>query len=341
MSRDVSAVVLAYLEEPWLAECIDSLLSSRGVDAEVVLVDNGCTDGAVDRLSQRDRLKVIRPGRNLGFAGGCNFGASHASGEVIAFVNSDAIVDPDALARLAEVAARPGVGLATASIRLADDPEVLNTAGNPLHFLGVGWSGGFGEPADAYKEEREVAGASGAGMAVRREVWERLGGFEDRFFAYHEDADLSLRCWQQGLKVMFVPEAVVFHHYEFSRNPGKFYLLERNRLILLFTLFEARTLVAITPPLLIYEIATLVAATIQGWWREKIGAWWSMVSDRKWIGERRRRLQRERRVPDRAIAYRLEGRLRPGNYSLPAFLRPFDWLFAAYWSMVRRILFPS
>ncbi len=135
---------------------------------------------------------------------------------MLVFVNGDAIIAPEAVSRLAAVASRPNVGIATGSIRLADDPDLLNSGGNEVHFLGAGWAGGFRQPATAYDEEVEVTAASGAGMAMSRDVWDRIGGFEDRYFAYHEDAELSLRCWEQGLAVVYVPDAVVVHRYEFS-----------------------------------------------------------------------------------------------------------------------------
>ncbi|MDP9072304.1 MAG: glycosyltransferase family 2 protein, partial [Actinomycetota bacterium] len=215
--RRVTAVVLAYLAEPWLERSVASVLASEEVRADVVLVDNGCTDGAVERLDGTAGVTVVRPGTNLGFAGGCNFGADHATGEVLALLNGDAVVAPDALAALAEVAMKPDVGIATASVRLGDEPHRLNSGGNEIHFLGFSWAGRFGEEAARFVDERDVLGASGAGMALRRELWGELGGFDARYFAYHEDAELSVRCWQRGLRVVYVPQAVVIHRYEFSR----------------------------------------------------------------------------------------------------------------------------
>jgi len=87
----VSAVVLAFRDEPWLERCVHALLDSTGVDVEVVLVDNGCTDGAVERLAQTPGVAVVRPGENLGFAGGCNAGAAVASGEFLALINGDLV----------------------------------------------------------------------------------------------------------------------------------------------------------------------------------------------------------------------------------------------------------
>src|SRR5690242_20459746 len=89
-SVSVSAVILAWGDEPVLEEAVDAVLASEGVDVDVVLVDNGCTSDAVPRLAAVPGVTVLTPGENLGFAGGCNLGASRATGEVLAFVNGDA-----------------------------------------------------------------------------------------------------------------------------------------------------------------------------------------------------------------------------------------------------------
>jgi GT2 family glycosyltransferase len=335
----VSAIVLAYGSEPWLEDCVAALLASEGNgEIEVVLVDNGCSDGAVDRLAPCPGIVILRQTGNLGFAGGCNAGARVAKGDVLVFVNGDAIVAPGAVDRLAAVASRPGVGIATASVRLAQDPDRLNSAGNEIHFLGVGWAGRFNEPAAAYPEEVEVTGASGAGMAMSREVWERLGGFDDAYFAYHEDAELSLRCWQQGLSVVYVPDAVVLHRYEFSKNPNKLYLLERNRLIFVLTLFEVRTLLLLAPAFVALELGILALAVRDGWARQKLAGWAWLVRNRRWVKRRRLDVQADRTASDRVVAARLSGRLRSENVRLPGVLQPADWLLALYWALVRRLL---
>src|SRR5207237_1098959 len=111
------------------------------------------------------------------------------------------IVQPGALAALRETVAGPSVGLACASIRLADDPTRLNSAGNPLHYVGLVWAGHFGEPADDHADAVDVATVTGATFAIRADVWRSLGGFPDEWFAYNEDSHLSLLAWQRGLKV--------------------------------------------------------------------------------------------------------------------------------------------
>src|SRR4051794_27968522 len=154
--------MVAYGAEDWLERAVDAALASIGIDVDVVVVDNGCTDGGVERVSHRDRVTVVSPMENLGFAGGCNLGVRHARGETIALVNTDAIVERNALSALERVARREDVGIATASLRLADAPDSLNSAGNPVHFTGFSWSGCFNELASAHADERDAFAASGA-----------------------------------------------------------------------------------------------------------------------------------------------------------------------------------
>ncbi|MGH9040714.1 MAG: glycosyltransferase family 2 protein, partial [Acidimicrobiia bacterium] len=201
----ISAVVVAWGEAPSLGDCVAALLASEGAAVEVVVVDNGVHDGSVAALTPDNRLRCVEAPGNLGFGGGCNLGVTAAAGEVVAFVNPDALVEPGALARLAGVLEDPTVGIATAQIRLLREPELINSAGGAIHFLGLGWAVGYGQPASRFSTGRDVAAASGAAMALRAETFAALGGFTDELFLYHEDAELSWRCWMAGWRVVYVP----------------------------------------------------------------------------------------------------------------------------------------
>lgn len=334
----VDVVVVAYGPEPWLDRCVEAALGSRDVDVRVVLVDNGGTEGRAERLGGLDGVTLVSPGDNVGFAKGCNLGAAVGEGDFVALVNPDAVVEPGALAALVEVAADDGVGIATGSIRLSDAPDRLNSAGNDIHYLGLSWSGSFDEPASSYPERREVTGASGAGLLCRREVWETLGGFDDEFFAYHEDADLSLRCWQRGLSIVYVPEAVVIHRYEFSRNTVKYHLVERNRLVMVLTAFGRRHLLMVAPALVGLELAMLVLAAAQGWLPEKLAGYRWLISNRRWLRERRGRLQGSRVVSEARLTPLFTARLDPANMQLPFGAGLADRLFVAYWWAARRFI---
>ncbi|MCL3862702.1 glycosyltransferase family 2 protein [Actinotalea sp. K2] len=334
----VSVVMLAYGDEPVLEEALAAVTSSTGVRVEMVLVDNGCTRADVDDLCRRHGVRLLRPGSNLGFTGGVNLGVAATTSPYVALVNSDAIVAPDAVKALQEVAADPGVGIASGSIRLAEDPTTMNSAGNPVHFLGLGWAGGLGEPAARHALPRDVAAASGAGIVLRRSVWDALGGFPAEFFAYQEDLELSWRCWQRGLAVRYVPGAVVVHHYEFSRNPLKMYLLERNRLLFVLTCYGRRTLMLLAPVLLAFEVAMLVVAGLQGWGRKKVRGWGWVLSHLGWIRRRRQQVQAARTVPDADLVHLWADRFTAAAMPLPRGAGVLQAALAVYWSLVRRVL---
>ena len=333
----VSVVTVAYGAEPWLERGVHASLASEDEVVEVVLVDHGCTDGAVDRLDGTPGVTVVRPGDNTGFAGGCNLGAAHSTAPIIAFVNPDAIVEPDALAVLAAEVRRTG-GIATACVVLADRPDLVNSAGNEFHFLGLSWSGGFEEPVADHQVAKSTIAASGAGMAMTSELFATLGGFCDEFFAYYEDADLSIRAHQLGHPVRYLPGARIVHRYEFGRNEKKFFLLDRNRWLTLLSCYAGRTLIVLAPLLIAQEVALWALAVTQGWAGSKRRSYAWLWSHREWIRERRSQVQSVRVVGDRELSPLIRGRLDPANLELPAWAGPassaLDWI----WRGLRQVI---
>jgi GT2 family glycosyltransferase len=308
----VSAIVLAHGAEPHLRRCVVALADEGAVD-EILVVDNQAAAESLASVRELPGVRLLEPGENLGFAGGCDYAAERSAGDILVFVNSDAVVLPGAVTVLVRALADSHIALVGATARLADQPELLNTIGNPVHFLMFSWVGDLGKPAlPTHAEPREVASVSGVTFAVRREVWEQLGGFDENYFAYGEDVDLSLRAWQAGLRVVVEPAAEVWHHYEYARTPAKQYLLERNRLINLLTLPERRTRRLVAAPALAVEVGVFVVSIRDGWWRDKVAGWRWLATHRSLLGERRRRVDDARRVPDRQIAPRLlQGALDP------------------------------
>ena len=227
----------------------------------------------------------------------------------------------DALGKLVAGLGGPDsdVGLTTGSLRLYDDPETLNSAGNPVHYLGLSWAGGLGVAASEYEHGRsgpeDVASGTGAATVARADRFAALGGFCEPMFAYCEDTDLSLRCWQRGWRVVLIPDAVVLHRYEFSRNPLKLFLLERNRQFMVLTVYSGRLLAAIMLPFLAMELAMLAMATRDGWAGRKLAGWWWLLRHAGLVRRRRREVQaaagRARR-PARPVAHRGRHARRPG-----------------------------
>jgi GT2 family glycosyltransferase len=324
----VSVIVVAYHSGEALSRCLASL----GGGFEVLVVDNG---GEVPELGG---VRVIHPGKNVGFAAAANFGAAAASGDVFVFLNPDTVAAPRAVEALARAVGHPSVGISMARLRLLGKPELLNSSGNLVHVSGLAWAGGYGERADGLVETREVPYASGAAMAIRAEVFRELGGFREDFFLYHEDVDLGWRARMRGYRVVVTPEADVFHDYEFSRNPRKSYFLERNRLVFVASTYSARLLVVLAPALAAVEVAVCLRAIREGWMREKARGWLWCAKNARHVLQLRRETQAARRVSDRELARHLTPVLDPGMIAVSPLVRAANPLLARYWKLVKRAL---
>lgn len=334
----VSAVVLAYLAEPLLPRSVEALLASEKVDVDVILVDNGCTTDDVAAVAHLPGVTVLTPQTNLGFTGGCNIGVAASTGEYVALINQDLVVEPGTLARLVEELAQPDVGIAAGTVLLAEDPTKLNSSGNPVHVLGISWVGGLGE-RDTRTAPTETAGAMGACVVTRRSHWDRLGGMYEPYFANHEDADFSIRTWRLGLRVVSVPDAVAVHNYEFGRNPNKFYIVERNRLIFVSTLWSGRALILLAPPLLGLELAMVALAVKDGWLKQKVRGWGWLWTHRGMLWQRRRQVQAEKTVSDRVWMRVLTDELNTPLVDVPKALQgPLNTLMHLYWRAVSRFV---
>lgn len=322
------AIVVAYNSGEALTRCLDSL------DVPVVVVNNG------DPIElDRDGVRVIRPGRNVGFGAGCNLGAAATDADVLVFLNPDTVARPGAVASLARTLEDETIGVAQARLRLLDRPELLNSSGNVLHVSGLAWPGGYGDRADDLTDSREIAYASGAALAIRAGVFRELGGFAEELFLYQEDLDLCWRARMRGLRVVVDPKADVLHDYVLERpDRRKEYYLERNRLIFLLTSYSARLLLLLAPVLVAVEAGIALLALRQGWLREKARGWLWLVRHRTWLGQRRRAVQASRTIPDRGLARVLTPVLDPRMLELPAAVGALNGAVSAWWRAVRVFL---
>lgn len=212
-SPEVSIIVVAHESAPVLARCLAQLRAQTFRNFEVVLVENGSTDGAARAAAKADpSLVLIETGANLGFAAANNLAARRAAGEWLALLNPDAFAEPDWLERLLRATRRhPGTDCFTSLQIAADDPARLDGAGDAMTSLGLPYRMGWRKPRSAHVPEGEVFSPCGAAMLIRRETFLALGGFEERFFAYCEDVDLGYRLRLQGGRTRLVPDAVVAH----------------------------------------------------------------------------------------------------------------------------------
>jgi GT2 family glycosyltransferase len=238
----VSAIVLAFGKEALLDACLRSLraaLARIEAPTELIIVVNRLSAEGRRQLerSTRDQV-VVDPGRNLGFAGGVVAGLERARGDWIALVNDDCVVEPGALAAMLEAGEQSDeIGSVAAQVRFAERSDVINSAGIEVDELGVAHERLLGAPVAASEPDVvEVFGASGGAGLFRRRMLEQVGGFDESFFAYLEDADLAWRAQMNSWHCVYAPTAVVMHHHSATlghRSSEKYFLVGRNRVRML------------------------------------------------------------------------------------------------------------
>jgi GT2 family glycosyltransferase len=308
-----SVIIVNYNGRAHLDRCLNSLLIGFNANDEIILVDNASIDGSAEYVEQTfPTVRVIRSETNQGFAGGCNIGAQWTTGQYLAFLNPDTVVVPGWLdALVAALEADPQVGLTTSKILLLDDTDRINTCGNDMHYTGLTLCRGMGIKRDALTSGEEVSAVSGAAFVIRQELFEALHGFDESFFMYMEDSDLSWRARLAGYRCIYVPDSVIYHDYTLRFGPEKTFYQERNRYLMLLKGLRWQTLLALLPALFLAEVVTWGFIIVQErrWLANKVRAYdWIR---RHWgeIIASRRQVQALRRVGDRHLIGRCTYRL--------------------------------
>lgn len=197
-----------------LGYCIDSLLS-QSIKSKIIVVENGSTDGSIEFLSEQyPSVTVLPQKKNLGFAGGVNAGINFAienGFEYVALFNNDAIAERDWLEKLLGGMVNEETGITTCSF-MSIDKKHLDSTGDQFTVWGLPYPRGRGETnLQKYKKDTEIFAASGGASLYRISMLKEIGLFDEDFFAYYEDVDVSFRAQLAGWKVKYVPEAIAYH----------------------------------------------------------------------------------------------------------------------------------
>ncbi len=273
--RTVAVVVPSWNSAELLARCLGSL-SDQGVGIELLVVDNGSTDGSLAYL-QREGVPHVSLPTNTGFAAAVNLGVSRVAAAAVLVLNADTALEPGCLGGLLDALEADEAlgGVQPRLLQLEEgagalpDPATarLYSAGMALAADGRAFETGAGEPqADRYLQPREVFGVCGAACLLRRQLFAELDGYDESYFAFYEDVDLNLRARIAGWRFAYVPEAVVWHVGNASwqaeaPRPGAWNarLVARNRIATQAKFVPARAL----PRILAVELAALARAARQ------------------------------------------------------------------------------
>ncbi len=239
----ISVVIVIWNSAAHLAQCLSALSKQTVQGFEIILVDNGSTDNGADGLDTRWiglPLTVQHLPSNLGFAAANNIGSRLARGKWIVLLNADAFPRPDWLEQLVKAAEdNPDFNFFASRQIQANTPNLLDGTGDVYHASGLAWRQHYNRPVRYYGlHSGEVFGACAAAAMYRREDFLRMGGFDETYFSYFEDVDLSFRLRLAGGRCLYVSDAVV--HHVGSASTGKtsdftYYHVHRN---LVWTFFK-------------------------------------------------------------------------------------------------------
>lgn len=311
-SPPLAVVIPSWNSAALLPRCLGSL-ADQGVEIELLVVDNGSSDGSLEYL-RREGVPHLSLPRNAGFAAAINLGAAEVAAPAILALNADTVLEPGCASRLlAALEANPGLaGVQPRILQLEGGPGAapgdpaaarLYSAGQALLADGRAVEEGAGEPQrEGFLRAGEVFGVCGAACLLRRQLFAELGGYDERYFSFYEDVDLNVRARIAGYGFAYVPEAVVWHLGNASwlagfERPGaeNARLVARNRLATQVKFMPARAL----PRILAVEAGSLVRAARQRRLRATLKGKLQALA---WLPEmlRERRRLRRQGDPERA-----------------------------------------
>jgi GT2 family glycosyltransferase len=336
----VTVIIPNYNGKHYLNDCIYSICNQTFEDFEVIIVDNASVDGSVEYIKTNfPQIKIIENSSNLGFSKAVNQGAKFSKAKYLAILNNDTIVDSKWLEEFISFTNEYNdFGACQSKILLYECTETVNTVGNEIFYLGQGWSGGYGQVADSYKNIKEVTYCSGASMFIRRDILERVGYFDDEeVFMYHDDLDLGWRLLILGYKNYLIPNSIVYHKYNYSRNHKKYYFVEVSRFVSIIKYYEMKTILLILPAMITLEVGIVLFSILNGWFLDKIKVYLYIISNFLRLLQKRRMIQGRRILSDREISDYFIGEINFKELN-NFFLQLINPLFNLYWLTIKKII---
>lgn len=356
MSAGVAAIVINYNARERVLATLASLLGQGTALASVTVVDNGSTDGSAEAIAERfPMVQVMALGENRGLPAARNAGLAAATAERVVLVDADLLFEAGTIGRMLAAMDETGAAVVCPRVRLHPEREVVQADGAEAHFVGTmtlrhGHTPLIELDGDA-SERRTVGGCIGACMLLDRRAVVEAGGFEELMFFYFEDLEFMLRMRGRGHRFACEPAAEVFHDRGGGtaglsfRGQGKqrypsrrVYFSTRHRWLCMLIHYRLRTLVLLSPALLVYELASLVLVVARGWlWPWLRAAWW-VVTHAGTVWRKRRAAQRRRVVPDRELLSGGPLPLAPGvigNRWVAGAIGGLSGGLNAYWRLIR------
>lgn len=309
----ISVIIPNWNGRHHLDTCLEALRRQSWSDFETIIVDNGSTDGSQAYIREQfPEVRLIELSENRGFTGACLAGYAAATGDVAVLLNNDTEADPGWLAAVqAAFAAHPEAGVVASKLLLFDERDRFHAAGDYVRVDGLPGNRGIWQTdTGQYDREEYVFSACGAAAAYRRTMLDEIGFLDDAFYFSCEDVDLGWRANLAGWRVIYVPEAVVYHKLKASGGGGETssYYDGRNTLWLIWKNYPGSLLRRNAGSIIKAQLAIS---------RDALRAWRGAAARARLRGQlagvlglarmwpARRHIQRNRRIDDDSLTSRL------------------------------------
>ena len=242
-------------------ECVQSILNADGENIEIIVVDNASPDKSAEIVRKIRSVRIIQLTSNVGYGEACNIGARNSSGSYLIFLNNDTVVRDRWMPELLSCLKDRSNAAVCSKVSLPTVPETIDSCGGASDIYGFAWSRGSGETdRDKYDNSPTCFYAVGSSLAIRKDVFEAVGGFDKEFFMYLEDVDISWRLRLLGFNVRCVPGSKVLHRSGIRRMKATDiqYLFNRNRLRMILKNYSLRSLLGILPCYLVLQLGLVV-----------------------------------------------------------------------------------
>lgn len=250
-----------------LRDCLASLRRQSYPSREIIVVDNGSSDGSIDLVRDEfPEVRIIALAHNRGFAGGCNAGIQAATGQLIATINNDAFAEAtwlEEMVRAAQIDEK--IGMVASKLLFAHEPTTVNAAGICVDRAGIAWDRHSGFTDDASEADQEIFGPCAAAALYSRRLFDEVGTFDEDFYCYLEDVDLAWRAQLAGWRCVYAPRARALHRHSATagRNSRfKRYHLGRNKIWMIAKNYPSPAIWFYLPIILLYEVVGLLVVTL-------------------------------------------------------------------------------
>lgn len=274
LDPSVTIIVLTWNSRQHIDDCLTTMLRQTYSDYHILVVDSCSNDGTAEHVrANYPEVEVVELSQNMGYRLGNAYGMQRAKGEYIVVCNDDVEVERSWLAEMVKVMEEDNcIGIVTPLILLAEHKELVNSAGNTVHFSGMYGPRGKGEPKQRHEARRTLAAVSGCCFMIRRDLMHRLGGFSTDFdqldvgwHASFEDVDLCWRAQMIGYRIEYVPASIMYHKYKQpDLFPSRFGAYEWGRYLTICRNYSSSTLLMLVPLLVALELMAWAYAISKG-----------------------------------------------------------------------------